>query len=92
MSTPQNIRHLSPDELKENFISFGEKAFRAKQVYEWLWKKSVTSFDEMTSLSIPLRAQLKEKFFIPGVQIHKSQISNDRTIKNAFKLKKNALP
>jgi 23S rRNA (adenine2503-C2)-methyltransferase len=86
VSAPQNIRHLSPDELKESFISFGEKAFRAKQVYEWLWKKSVTSFDEMTSLSIPLRAQLKEKFFIPGVQIHKCQISNDRTIKNAFKL------
>ncbi len=86
MSTSQNIRHLSPDELKESFISFGEKAFRAKQVYEWLWKKSVTSFDEMTSLSIPLRAQLKEKFFIPAVQIHKCQISSDRTIKNAFKL------
>ncbi len=86
MNAQQNIRHLTQDELKESFISFGEKAFRAKQVYEWLWKKSVTSFDEMTSLSIPLRAQLKEKFFIPGVQIHKSQISSDRTIKNAFKL------
>ncbi len=82
----KNIRSLSLDELKAELTAFGEKAFRAKQIYEWLWKKSCTSIDEMTSLSVPLRAQLNEKFTIPAVRVHNMQISKDRTIKSAFQL------
>ena len=52
MDAKQNIRLLSPDELKPFFIEIGEKGFRAKQVHEWLWKKSALSFDDMTNLSI----------------------------------------
>jgi 23S rRNA (adenine2503-C2)-methyltransferase len=64
----------------------GDKAFRAKQVYEWLWKRGVHSFDGMTNLSISTRDKLKENFKIPAVKIKTSQISSDRTIKNAFEL------
>ena len=46
------------EELKEEMTSIGEKAFRAKQVYEWLHVKLVRSFDEMTNLSKPLRESL----------------------------------
>ena len=51
----QDIRALSKEELKTYFVTKGEKAFRAKQVYEWLWKKSATDFDQMTNLSLPTR-------------------------------------
>jgi 23S rRNA (adenine2503-C2)-methyltransferase len=68
------------------FQEIGEKGFRAKQVYEWLWKKSAQSFDDMTNLSFKTREKLKENFLIPAVKIKSSQISSDRTIKNAFEL------
>ncbi|MBL4668022.1 MAG: 23S rRNA (adenine(2503)-C(2))-methyltransferase RlmN [Flavobacteriales bacterium] len=86
MSEKQNIRTLSKDELTALFIEKGEKAFRAKQVYEWLWKKGVTSFDEMTNLSFDLREMLKADFVFNAVEIAEKQVSSDRTIKNAFKL------
>ncbi|MFM7106900.1 MAG: 23S rRNA (adenine(2503)-C(2))-methyltransferase RlmN, partial [Flavobacteriales bacterium] len=46
-----DIRNTSEFELAEFFESHGEKKFRAKQVMEWLWKKSAKSFDEMTNIS-----------------------------------------
>jgi 23S rRNA (adenine2503-C2)-methyltransferase len=86
MSSLQNIRHLSAEQLKEFFISKGDKAFRAKQVEEWLWKKSARSFEEMTNLSKETRTLLEEYFTINPIRIETSQVSNDRTIKNAFRL------
>ena len=53
-----NIRNLSLKELQDEFVARNEKAFRAKQVYEWLWKKNAASFDEMTNLSKDLREWL----------------------------------
>jgi len=64
----------------------GEKAFRARQIEEWLWKKSATSFDEMTSLSLEVREYLKKNFVIKAIKINKTQVSTDQTIKSAFKL------
>ncbi len=46
-----DIRSLNLEALQKHFLQLGEKAFRAKQVYEWLWKKSCISFDEMSNLS-----------------------------------------
>ena len=82
----QDIRALSKDKLKDYFVAKGEKAFRAKQVYEWIWKKSATDFDQMTNLSLSTRELLKENFDINAVQIDECQFSKDGTIKNAFKL------
>lgn len=84
--TKQNIRLLTLDELKNYFVEIGEKSFRAKQVYEWLWKKSAMNFDEMTNLSKTTRIILKENFSLPAVKIRTSQCSADKTIKNAFEL------
>jgi len=81
-----NIRQLSLSELQEYFGSMGEKPFRAKQVYEWLWLKHATSFDGMTNLSRELRAKLEENFTLPAVQVDTTQHSNDGTIKSRFKL------
>ncbi len=82
----KNLRHLTLEELTNWFKTNGEKPFRAKQVWEWLWKKSVRSFSEMTSLSLELREKLEANFVLNAVEIDTFQISRDRTIKNAFKL------
>lgn len=82
----KDIRALTLENLTEMMISNGEKAFRAKQVYEWLWKKSARSFDEMTNLSKESREKLNTIFVINNVNVGDKQISSDGTIKNAFKL------
>jgi len=87
----QDIRLLSKDALKDYFVEKGDKAFRAKQVYEWIWKKSATDFDQMTNLSLSTRELLKENFVINAVEIDDSQFSKDGTIKNAFRLHDNRI-
>jgi 23S rRNA (adenine2503-C2)-methyltransferase len=82
----KDIRKLSLDELKEFFVTHGDKAFRAQQVHEWLWKKSAKDFDQMTNLSIQTRQLLKDQFTINHIHVDKMQRSEDGTIKNAVKL------
>lgn len=82
----KDIRNNTLPKLTEYFISLGEKSFRAKQVYEWLWVKSATSFAEMTNLSKSLREKLEAEFDIRPITIDNSQHSNDGTIKSAFRL------
>ncbi|MDP9047460.1 MAG: 23S rRNA (adenine(2503)-C(2))-methyltransferase RlmN, partial [Bacteroidota bacterium] len=81
-----DIRSLSPEALQEQFASrlAETKSFRAKQVYEWLWKKSCISFEEMSNLPKEFRNKLDEIFVINHVKIHNSQFSADKTIKNSF--------
>ncbi len=81
-----DIRSLSVGQLKEHFSALGEPGFRAKQVYEWLWEKSCTDFEEMSNLPKALREKLKDLFTINNLNIHQSQFSSDKTIKNTFKL------
>ena len=81
-----DIRSLSTDTLKQHFVAIGEPAFRARQVYEWLWSKSCLSFDEMSNLPKLLREKLKENYSINHIVIDQSQFSSDRTIKNTFRL------
>ncbi|MDX1629714.1 MAG: 23S rRNA (adenine(2503)-C(2))-methyltransferase RlmN [Fulvivirga sp.] len=82
----KDIRRLSRDQITDYFVSIGEKPFRAKQVYEWLWKKAVKDFDEMTNISLETREQLKKDFVINQIAVDKMQRSTDGTIKNAIKL------
>ncbi|MFN4145985.1 MAG: 23S rRNA (adenine(2503)-C(2))-methyltransferase RlmN [Runella sp.] len=82
----KDIRKLSVEELKVWLVQQGEQGFRAKQIVEWLWKKSATSFDEMTNLSLSTRQLLSNHFEIRGISEAKSQKSNDGTIKSAFRL------
>ncbi|MEO9476814.1 MAG: 23S rRNA (adenine(2503)-C(2))-methyltransferase RlmN, partial [Cyclobacteriaceae bacterium] len=82
----KDIRQNTLPQLTEYFLSVGEKAFRARQVYEWLWVKSARSFDDMTNLSKALREKLQAEFEIRPITIDNSQHSNDGTIKSAFRL------
>lgn len=81
-----DIRKASQDDLVDFFKKAGQPSFRAKQVYEWLWKKSVASFEEMTNLSIRNRELLKESFSILPVTTASKQVSADGTIKSGFRL------
>jgi 23S rRNA (adenine2503-C2)-methyltransferase len=83
-----NIRNLTFPELKEKLELLGEKTFRAKQIYEWLWKKNAASFEEMSNLSKELRIKLEEHFFIDHIVLDDQQISSDKTIKCAFSVEK----
>jgi len=85
-STKRDIRKLKQDEIQKFFLQIGEKPFRARQVYEWLWKKSATSFEDMTNLSLSTRNRLEEEFDIRTIKLHSEQISTDRTIKSGYRL------
>ena len=87
----KDIREISLAQLEEFFLSKNQKKYRATQVYEWLWKKSVTDFDSMTNLTELLREELKENFSFYPLSIHNSEISQDGTIKNAVKLFDNTI-
>lgn len=86
-----DILSLTLDEIKNFLVEKGEKAFRAKQIYEWLWKKPVNSFEGMTNLSKDLRTLLNENFVIQSVKVEDVQISKDKTIKVTFRLFDGAL-
>ena len=73
----KDIRKLSLDDLKAWLVEQGEKPFRAKQVYEWLWKHAAQSFAEMNNVSLPLREKLDQHFAINAVQVATQQVSND---------------
>src|SRR5690606_1987657 len=73
-----DIRSLSLSELKDKLTAMGEQGFRGKQIYEWLWVKSCTDFDQMTNLSKGLRETLKNNFEIRAVQVRASQVSSDK--------------
>lgn len=84
-STQPNIREYSLPELEEYFTGLGEKKFRAKQVYEWLWQKQARGFGDMTNLSKELRQQLASAFTFPALQVDATQHSSDGTIKSRFR-------
>ena len=81
----KNIRHLNLPELEQYFDTMGEKKFRAKQVWEWLWQKGAQSFADMTNLSKELRQKLGEHFTLPALTIDAIQYSSDGTVKFRFK-------
>lgn len=82
----QDIRSLSLEEITALFAKLGEQPFRAKQTYEWLWKKGIRSFDEMTNLSKDLRNYLSKNYSFNSIKIDTLQKSSDGTIKIRFRL------
>ena len=87
----QDIRKLSTNQLKEWLVAEGEQGFRAKQIQEWIWKKSARSFDEMSNLSFKTRELLKNHFEIRVINTAQVQKSEDGTIKSGFRLFDNHL-
>jgi len=72
---------LSKEELSLFLEEMGEKPYRVKQLWQWLYFKGVKSFDEMTNLSKDLRLKLEEKFVLTRPKIVTEQVSKDKTHK-----------
>ena len=82
----RDIKCMTLTELQDAFEELGEPRFRAKQVFKWL-HRGVTSFDEMTDISKPLREKLAAEFHITSLKVARKQVSQiDGTIKYLWEL------
>jgi 23S rRNA (adenine2503-C2)-methyltransferase len=82
----RDLRALTQDELREQFKTLTQPAYRADQVYDWLWSKEAHSIDDMLNLPKALRESLKAIFEIRPISVSHEQVSKDGTIKNAVRL------
>lgn len=82
----QNIRELSLKELTEFLTTHNEKAFRAKQIWQWIWQRGTTRFEEMTNLSKATQALLSDAFFFDSLHPQLAQTAGDGTVKTAWRL------
>ena len=80
------VRSLLLNELQEELHELGERSYRAGQIADWLYKKRVRSFDEMTDLSHELRAKLANQFAFSKMDIVRVLGSHDTTRKFLFRL------
>ena len=80
----KNIKNFDLDNLKEELKSIGEKPFRAEQIFKWIYQDKVTSFDEMTNLSLDLRKKLDENYTLGNFKIVRKLESVDGTKKYLF--------
>jgi 23S rRNA (adenine2503-C2)-methyltransferase len=86
MTTKADIRLLGLNQFKQIVKDADEPEFRAKQLYEWIWKKSARDFNSMTNLPAAFREKLEEKYLFNAANIVSKQESKDGTIKYLFEL------
>jgi 23S rRNA (adenine2503-C2)-methyltransferase len=77
----KNLTHLTKEELSKELIALGEKAFRAKQIWNWIYVSGAKSFNEMTNISKETRELLDKNFSLTRPQISKDLTSFDGTRK-----------
>lgn len=82
-----DLKNFNSDELKEIIKNFGFEQYRAKQVYEWIYRKGVMAIDEMKNLPENLRQKLKQNYTLSSLEIKYIQESKDGTKKILFELK-----
>lgn len=75
------LSRMSLGELEEFCLSIGQSKFRARQIYNWIYLKSVKSIDDMTDLSKRFREELKELAVVSDIKVVKKQVSSDGTVK-----------
>ena len=85
-----NIYNLTLEKLEQYFINKGDKKYRAKQIYEWLYQKRVKSFDEMDNIKKELREELKKDFSFGKIEIV-SKLEDTDVYKYLFKLEDNRM-
>ena len=79
-----NIKNYNLEELQEIVENLGEKKYRAEQIFNWIYKENVTSFDDMANLPLSLREKLKENYDLHIFKIITKQESKDGTKKYLF--------
>ena len=81
-----SIYNYDQTSLEEYFLSIGDKKYRAVQILEWLYRKRVDSFEEMSNLSKLAKQNLIDNFTIEPLTLEKKLCASDGTIKYLFKL------
>lgn len=76
----KDIRNMSQEQIAELVVALGEKAFRSKQIFDWV-SKGVSSFDEMTNVSAALREKLAQVCSIDNYKIVEELKAKDGTVK-----------
>ena len=87
----KSIYNYDLKHLEQVFTEMGEKPFRAKQVYSWLYQKRVSTFDEMSDLSLGFREKLKDNFTMDTLKLVKQQTASDETSKFLLECEDGAL-
>ena len=77
----KNLTHLNKKNLEAAVVALGEKSFRAKQIWNWIYARGVKSFDEMTNISKEIRESLAQNFSLNRPEISKDILSSDGTRK-----------
>ena len=86
MIEKRDIRELTVEQISDFMKSIGEKAFRAKQIYQWIWQRGVTCFDDMTNISKVVREKLSQEFCFKTLTPHVVKTATDGTVKTAWEL------
>lgn len=86
LSSKTDLKSLTKTELFEFCTKLGLPRFRTDQIFQWLYQKGASTFDEMTNLSKDLRSKLSEVATINRIELSQQQRSKDGTIKFLFKL------
>ena len=84
IATKTNLLGLSPTELEQFFVTRGEKPFRARQALQWIYRRGVTCFDNMTDLSKASRERLKAEAHVTRPTVQSRHDSVDGTVKWLF--------
>jgi 23S rRNA (adenine2503-C2)-methyltransferase len=77
----KNLTHLNKKDLEAAVVALGEKSFRAKQIWNWIFARGIKSFDEMTNISKEIRENLAQNFSLNRPEISKDILSSDGTRK-----------
>ena len=81
-----DLRSMTIEELQAQIAAWGEKPFRAAQIFDWLHNKKVSSIQAMTNLPGALREKLEKETDLSALRLHTRQISKDGTRKYLFRL------
>lgn len=87
----QSLYDLNYDQMQEMALENGWKKFRGHQIFQWLYRKRVTTIEEMSDLSKDTRLLLTEKYCMSKLVLQEKQVSSDKTCKYLFKLEDGAL-
>ena len=79
MSEKKELTDLTKEELETELINIGEKKFRAKQLWQWIYFRGEKDFNNMSNLPLTLRQKLDEHYTITRPKIITEQISVDKT-------------
>jgi 23S rRNA (adenine2503-C2)-methyltransferase len=86
MYNKKDIKNFTLEELKDSFHKLEISKFRAKQVFEWIYKKDCQDFFKMTNLADELKQVLDENFYFSLINVKKTQTAKDGVIKYLFEL------